>query len=127
MPQTWVQRLDWFPCEIELRRPPVQSVTSVEYVDTAGSTQTLASSRYQLDASSAPGRLRPAYGDSWPTIRLIPNAVTITFVAGYLTAAAVPAIAKRLILLACEEDYYGCDVSMSYDSLVSRLRWGGYV
>ena len=40
--QTRVLKFASFPSEIaiELQRPPVQSVTSVQYVDNAGSTQT---------------------------------------------------------------------------------------
>ena len=65
-------------------RPPLQSVTSITYVDDAGDTQTLSSSLYQVDTKSQPGRIIPAYGESWPTVRSNTlNAVTVNFVAGY--------------------------------------------
>lgn len=67
----------------------VQSISSVAYTDTAGATQTLTSSDYQLDSDSEPGRLFPAYGSVWPTARdNTPAAVRVTFVAGYGTTAA---------------------------------------
>lgn len=71
--------------EIWLPKPPLVSVSSVKYVDTAGVQQTLATTDYQVDAVSIPGRIVPAYGKSWPTTRNQPNAVEITYLAGYVT------------------------------------------
>jgi uncharacterized phiE125 gp8 family phage protein len=82
--QTWRVTYDCFPCIIEVPRPPLQSVTSIQYVDDAGDTQTLSTSLYQVDTKSQPGRIIPAYGASWPTVRSDTlNAVTVNFVAGY--------------------------------------------
>lgn len=87
---------DWV---IRLPRSPLQSVTSIQYVDDAGDTQTLASSKYIVDASSQVPRITPAYTEVWPTTRPIPNAVTISFVAGYGAAADVPAALKQAMLI----------------------------
>lgn len=98
--QTLALFLDGFPDAdgaIEVPRPPLASVTSITYVDTAGTTQTLASSDYTVDAKSKPGRVAPAFGKSWPATRDVINAVTVTFDAGYGTAAAVPESIKREI------------------------------
>ena len=82
--QTWRVSFDCFPCKIEAPRPPLQEVTSLQYVDTAGDTQTLDEDLYQVDADSQPGRIIPAYGQSWPSIRSgTLNAATVTFEAGY--------------------------------------------
>ena len=44
---TWALYLDCFPYwEIELRKPPVQSLTSIVYLDGDGTSQTLSSSLY---------------------------------------------------------------------------------
>lgn len=67
----------------ELPRPPIQSVTSVVYVDTDGVTQTLATSKYRVDAASEPGRITPALNQSWPTFAAVTGAVTATYVAGF--------------------------------------------
>lgn len=78
--------LDAFPwCEnhINLPRPNLLTVTSVQYVDTNGDTQTFSSSDYSVDTASLPGAIRLGYGKSWPSTRCQPNAVTITFTAGY--------------------------------------------
>jgi len=97
--QTWKLVLDEFPTAegglIRLERSPVQAISSITYVDPDGATQTLSSSLYQLDAVSEPGRLLPAYGQSWPSTRAVLNAVTVTFTCGHgANAAAVPTFAK---------------------------------
>ena len=84
--QTWVLTLDRFPYSDEaivLPRPPLQSITSIQYVDSDGATQTWDSSNYRVDDQGSPGRVTLAYGESWPTTRDVTNAVTITYVAGY--------------------------------------------
>lgn len=99
--QTWDWVMDAFPCwSVELPHAPLQSVTTVNYVDTAGATQLLAGSAYQVDAQTDPGRLMPAYGAVWPSTRPDTlNAVTIRFVCGYGLAAAVPRLVKAAMLL----------------------------
>ena len=99
--QTWDWVLDEFPewC-VELPYPPLQSVTSVKYIDTAGVEQTLAGSSYQVDAKTQPGRLMPAYGAVWPSTRTETfNAVTVRLVCGYGLAGAVPEDIKAAMLL----------------------------
>jgi len=78
---------------------PVQSVTSVSYVDIDGNTQTLSSGLYQTVLSAPNPYLTKAYNQDWPQIRDIPDAITVRFVAGYTNAAAVPAPIKSAILL----------------------------
>jgi len=88
--QTWRLKLDAFPAASEIRLPyaPLSSVTSVEYVDTGGTTQTMSTDDYTADTESEPGRITLAYAASWPTTRGIENAVIITYVAGYGTAGS---------------------------------------
>lgn len=84
--QTWQAKLDAFPGfegVIELPKGPLQSVTSIAYIDDNGDSQTLASSKYIVDTVSVPPRITPAYGLYWPVTRNIINAVTITFVTGH--------------------------------------------
>jgi uncharacterized phiE125 gp8 family phage protein len=98
--QTWDLVLDYFPChEIEIPNAPLQSVSSISYVDTAGSTQVMDAADYQVDVKSKPGRVRPAYGTVWPIPRTQMNAVEIRFVCGYGLAAAVPYPIKAGLLL----------------------------
>lgn len=102
--QTWDWTLDGFPdWTLVLPLPPVASVTSITYVDTAGVTQTWAASLYRTDLPAgpyaSPARVTPAYSESYPSTRAVTNAVTVRFVAGYGTAASVPASLKAAIKL----------------------------
>jgi len=103
MTQHWDLFLDRFPLPgdrhyaeafgrpgLWLPLPPLQSVTSVSYTDAAGAPQTVASSDYVVDAKNEPGRIVMKAGKSWPSTAEELNAVAVRFVAGYVTAAAVP-------------------------------------
>lgn len=86
--------------EIALPRPPLVSVASVKYLESAaGVLTTLATTEYLVDAASQPGRLTPAYGKCWPCTYPVMSAVTIRYVAGYGGAAAVPQAVKQAMLL----------------------------
>lgn len=102
--QTWRLSLDEFPAscrpEIKLPQPPLQQVTSVEYVDADGLLVTLDPQKYNATADAVPGLVEPAYGETWPTTRSEREAVRVTFVAGYGSAAAnVPEPIRQAILL----------------------------
>lgn len=84
---------------IELPRPPLLTVTSVTYLDDTGATQTLDDSLYTVDIDSTPGRLVLADGQVWPSTDNEPNAVQVTYTAGYGAASAVPATVKAWMLL----------------------------
>ncbi len=90
--QTWTMKLDSFPASsdspIWVPLPPLQSVSSVTYVDVDGNTQTWTSSKYTVDTDSEPGRIVPAYQEVYPDVRNVINAVTVTFVAGYGSAGS---------------------------------------
>lgn len=98
--QTWLATLDngSLPADgiVELPRPPLQSISSITYIDTDGATQALASSSYTLDTTSEPGRI---YFEDMPSIKSVMNALKITYVAGYSDADAVPMKIKQGILL----------------------------
>jgi uncharacterized phiE125 gp8 family phage protein len=92
--QTWDQSLDYdWPCEkvrgsvqrrIVMARPPLVSVTSISYVDTTGTTQTLAANQYKVaKADTGDWFIEPAYGVTWPSVRREMAAATVRFVAGY--------------------------------------------
>ena len=93
-------KLDAFPTEIRPPRSPLSSVSSITYVDTDGATQTLSVSVYSVDTDTEPGRISLAFEQSWPDIREQNNAVVITFVAGYGSAATdVPAALRETVKL----------------------------
>lgn len=104
--QTIDRVLDAFPAgDIYLAKTPLQSVTSISYVDENGDTQVLDSNLYQVDTKSAPARISPAFGEEWPTTRCVLNAVTIRFVAGYGAASAVPEGIKLWMLTRIKDHF----------------------
>lgn len=107
--QTWVARLDQWPCHaIDLMHPPVQSVTSITYIDGSGVTQTWSASEYSVDLYSQPGLIRPAYGCTWPTVRGDYRGITVTYVAGYgASGVSVPHELRQAVLLRCQMEYDG--------------------
>lgn len=80
-------------------RGPVQSITSVTYLDTTGAQQTWASSNYVVDTDSVPGRLSLALGKTFPTTGPLLGAVKIEHVSGNLTPEVVPDDAKDALKL----------------------------
>lgn len=97
---------------LRLPLPPLQSVTSITYVDTAGTTQTWAAANYQVvgavgTVTSASvvtpippqGYVVPAYAQTWPTAREQPEAVSVTYVCGYGSSAQVPDPIKHALKL----------------------------
>ena len=110
--QTWKMYLDHFPAGgecITIPHCPLQSVTSITYVDTNGDTQTLSSSLYQVDAKGVNPKvvLAPGVAD-WPSTQTEKiNAVTITYVGGYgNTASTVPENIRAAIQLMLSDLYY---------------------
>jgi len=100
--QTWKLLLDAFPEDefIRLPRPPLQSVTTVQYRDLTGTLVTWDAANYVVDTASLPGRIHRAYGISWPSTRCQANAVEITYVAGYGTQPeAVPEPVRHALKL----------------------------
>ena len=97
--QTWQLKLDdWQTNKIVLPRLDVQSITSIQYVDANGATQPLASNQY-TNTGLGNRIVIPSYGVTWPSLRQHVDVVTITFVAGYGAASAVPQPIKRWMLL----------------------------
>ena len=118
--QTWELSLDLFPpsyltgvssltCPIGTYSPrfgaiplplsPVQSITSIKYIDGNGTTQTLDPASYYLSKDD-PNVVMPAYGLNWPATRVQPGAVTIRYVCGYGDASTdIPEAIRVWILL----------------------------
>jgi len=103
---TWDLKLDAFPsCDvIVMPKPPLLTVTSITYVDSTGTSQTLAASAYTVRVYVGPhaahGTVELAYGQVWPVTRDQGDAVTIRYTAGYGTKASdVPAGIRQAMLL----------------------------
>lgn len=101
--QTWELTIDQWPSSvwgsggvIRLPRSPVQSVTSISYVDADGVTQTVLAGDYVLDANVQPAAIYPVFGKTWPAARPQANAVAVRFVVGY---TQIPEPIRAAILL----------------------------
>lgn len=79
---------------IYLPRPPLQSVTTINYTDSSGTQRELNSSEYHVDAESEPGRIVAKSG--WPATANQPGCVSIDYVAGM---ASLPEDLQAAILL----------------------------
>ena len=119
---TFVERFDCFPCEIRPKRCPLVSVTSLQYVDTAGTTQTLtANTDYTVDAYHKPGRIIPAYNTSWPSTRGYANDVILTYTAGYGEPKDVPDEVKMAIILKVDQQRSSCEKPETLDKPIQML------
>lgn len=122
---------------IRLPRPPVISVTSVHYRDTAGATQTLDPSLYVFTADELTPRITIADGAAWPETQTHPAAVFVDYRAGFgTTPEAVPEDLRHAILLTVEHFYAnrGATVEgsrnvlpLGVDALVDRYRTSGWI
>ncbi len=129
---TRIWRLDQFPSNgvIRLDRPPLSSVSSITYVDTAGATQTWATDQWDQDTDSEPGRITLAYNQSLPSdVRGgASNIVTITYVVGYGAAGEnVPesfkVAIKSLVADAYEHRESQSEIRLTENAAVMRLLW----
>lgn len=62
---------------------PVQSVTSITYIDTNGDSQTWSASEYVVDTHRQVARIGIKNGYTWPSIQDEINVFTVTYIAGY--------------------------------------------
>lgn len=130
--QTLAIKCDQFGDLCRIPVGPVQSVSSVQYVDSNGATQTLATSVYELRAEGLDAAIVLKYGQSWPSIQL-GSRVVVTVVVGYSTVP--PELVQAVLLLIGgwfenrEESVIGVTVfnlpdSMAVDSLLINHRMG---
>jgi uncharacterized phiE125 gp8 family phage protein len=106
--QTWVKSLDAWPCNGEILLPwgRVSSVSGLTYVDVAGATRTIGSTNYQVDKSSDIGRIWPASSYSWPGTDGSILPISVTWVAGYGSAASAVPQALRDAIKFLVADWY---------------------
>lgn len=85
---TFVLSLDGFPNDdlsnnaILLPRWPVETVTSVRYVDTDGDTQTISSANYNVSRAYNVSRISPNLDYVWPATKQQDDVVAVIFTAG---------------------------------------------
>ena len=98
--QTFQVLLNDFPSTGFIRIPvrPIQSLTSITYLDTNSEEQILSTDVYGLDSVRRQVYLK--HGQAWPAITPERNGIVITVIAGYgASATNVPRLIKQAILL----------------------------
>jgi uncharacterized phiE125 gp8 family phage protein len=119
---TWRLDLPEFPCVINVPLPPLQQVTEITYIDAGGAEQTLDPSAYHV-AGSDPAMLVPVYGTSWPATRDRPDAVRVTFVAGYGGFPDVPEDIRQGLMLLVRAAYDQCHSEAAISLLYRYRAW----
>jgi uncharacterized phiE125 gp8 family phage protein len=138
----WTMRLDSFPYEIELPRPPIATsgtTTAVALTYTLGddSTATLSTTAYRVDRHSTPGVVRQLRAGTWPANLDDYNAVAVTWWAGYgASGTSVPAAIRHAILMLVGHWYesrssvltgsISKEIEFGVKSLLDSQRWGSY-
>ncbi|AMU86674.1 head-tail connector protein [Dehalococcoides mccartyi] len=119
--QTLEYVLSQFPCgEIQIPRPPLQSITSIKYTDSEGVEHTIDSGDYIVNTDCSPGLVVPAYGSDWPSNSLIPSGgIRIRYQAGYTT---VPEMFKHAIKLLIGH-WYENRGTVSFGSIPSNIQF----
>jgi uncharacterized phiE125 gp8 family phage protein len=107
LPQTVLETWDVLPKDgtLTLSVAPLRSVSAVTYLDTAGVTQTMPVTVYDVDSVSMPARIVRAYGQTWPDTEESINRASAIYTVGYDNASAVPAPIKTAMLLTIADMY----------------------
>ena len=97
--QTWQMYLDYASPEIDVPKPPLQSVTAITVINEAGAETVVGDTLYDVDASeNSLGRVKLKSGCVWPDHRGFASFI-IEFKAGYGDAATdVPEALKQGML-----------------------------
>jgi uncharacterized phiE125 gp8 family phage protein len=108
-----------------LPRPPLQSVTPVNYFDENGNWQTLDPSQYVVDTTGMFGSIRPVVNGQWPRTQMDnPAAVQVTFVAGYGDSPASTPACVRMATLMCAAYLYEFREPVVTGTIVSSMPMG---
>lgn len=129
---TWQWKLDHFPDddELEFVQRPISAISSITYVDSAGTTQTWSSDYYLLDQYAEVPSVQLKYLAQWPTVRGGPQDVTINYTAGYASQDAIPRLLRQAVLLLVAHWFeqrtpvitgsISSDIPETYQALVNR-------
>jgi uncharacterized phiE125 gp8 family phage protein len=128
---------EW-PCEpLRFDRQPVKSISSITYWDEDNVSRTVASTNYRLyKSTNAAAFVRFITDYAKPLLYYRDDAITVTYVAGYESIAAIPARAKHAIKLLIGHWFeHGetvnignitTEVPMATKALLDSLDWGVY-
>ncbi len=103
---TWDYAVDWnWPLtqdglqKIRLPLNPVASITSITYQDGLSPNPTLAAADYTAVLRDFNSYIVPAYNVEWDTVRCVPEAITVRFVAGEAVGSVDSALLMAITML----------------------------
>lgn len=114
--------------------PPLQSVTSITYLDTTRNLQTVSPSDYRVVAGF-PGRVFPITGKVWPAALREPAVITVRYVTGWAETDPRLECVRTWMLLNLGTFYENRESIITgtivapvtqADSLLAPASWGGY-
>ncbi|MGK7653154.1 head-tail connector protein [Roseovarius sp. B08] len=131
--ESWIVRDRGFTSDVlSLPFQRVTAVDSVEYTDAQGVAQTMPAEDYVLTKRGRRFCLVPMPGKYWPGVGTAPDAVRITFTAGFADVGAVPddiKAAARLLIghfyenrLAVGDAAMSREIALGVDRLTARYR-----
>lgn len=134
--QSWGQWADQAPGWVPLRMGPVQALTAVDYYDADGVLQAATLSDFEIFRDGELYLAKPKSGAAWPAAQVRPDAIRISWTAGFGDDAAdVPAGLRAAIKLIVAHWYEHreavtvdglADLPMGADMLIGLHRVGWY-
>jgi uncharacterized phiE125 gp8 family phage protein len=138
----WTMRMDSFPHEFVLPRPPMASsgtvtATTITYTLETQAVETLDTATYRVDRHDTPGRIRVVYAGTWPAHLFDENSVTVTWWGGYgADGTSVPAAIRSAMLMIISSLYehrtavltgtISKEIEFGVKSMLDAHRWGSY-
>ena len=122
MPQSFELAIPKFEDTIALPKPPFSSLTSIQYYDEDDVLQTLSSDYYLVNDFVEPTEVIKKHEKTYPAAYSRPDAIRITFAAGYADAASVPPSIKQAMLMLLTDLYDNRSASSSQMSTVV-VKW----
>lgn len=134
--QSWAEWVSNAPGHVRLTVGPFQSLTSVEYYDTDNALQTATLGNFETWLDGDFVRVKPKSGQSWPNAYSRPDAIKITYVAGFGDAGSdVPQGIRQALLLLVGHWYENRiaasdaklqEIPLAVDALIGAERVGWY-
>lgn len=93
-----VEKFDSFGTCLQLFASPVRSITSIQYYDSDNTQQTLSAENYSLISGLQNAEIYPAVDQTFPGVAVRPDAITVTYVAGFESVPGEIITAMRHIL-----------------------------
>jgi len=138
----WTMRMDSFPREFVLPRPPMAmsgtvTATAITYTLETQAVETLDAATYRVDRHDTPGAIRVVYAGTWPAHLFDENSVTVTWWGGYgADGTSVPAAIRSAMLMIISSLYehrtavltgtISKEIEFGVKSMLDAHRWGSY-